>query len=74
MSNSNRPNFVIFYTDNQGYGDLSCMARRSNLKDQFPEVTAELREVAAGWRADLEKQWQEKWEPSNNTRTAHHSR
>ncbi|MGQ9732828.1 MAG: sulfatase-like hydrolase/transferase [Candidatus Zipacnadales bacterium] len=25
MSVSNRPNFVIFYTDDQGYGDLSCM-------------------------------------------------
>ncbi len=74
MSNSNRPNFVIFYTDDQGYGDLSCMARRSNLNDQFPEVTAELRATAEAWRADLEKQWEEEWAHANNTSTGHHSR
>ena len=23
-TNNNRPNFIIIYTDNQGYGDLGC--------------------------------------------------
>ena len=25
MSATRRPSFIVFYTDDQGYGDLSCM-------------------------------------------------
>ncbi len=49
------------------------MGERHNLKDEFPEIAAELQADAEAWRADLEKHWEEKWMRTNNTRTAHPS-
>ena len=40
-------NVIFILADDLGYGDLSCTGARSNLKDQFPRITAELREAPA---------------------------
>ena len=50
--------------------DLSVdPSETTNLAEQFPELTAELKEKALSWRARLEKNWDEKF-AANYTRTS----
>lgn len=35
------------------------MGERTNLRDERPEVTAELKAAAEAWRADIDRQWRE---------------
>ncbi|MBC7287142.1 MAG: sulfatase-like hydrolase/transferase, partial [Armatimonadetes bacterium] len=34
---------------------------RINLRDDYPDVAAELKEAAETWRAQLEREWEQKW-------------
>ena len=50
--------------------DLSVdPSETTNLAEQYPELTAELKEKALSWRARLEKNWDEKF-AANYTRTS----
>jgi arylsulfatase A-like enzyme len=40
------------------------MGERVNLKDEFPDVTAELRQQAESWRAAIEERWENEWKPA----------
>jgi len=39
------------------------MAERHNLKDERPELTAELTPAAQRWRDGIEDRWRREWEP-----------
>ncbi|MFQ6096819.1 MAG: sulfatase-like hydrolase/transferase [Armatimonadota bacterium] len=47
------------------------MGERRNLKDDFPEVTAELKAAAEAWRADMNRLWDEKWRDAAKHHTGH---
>ncbi|MCP4644763.1 MAG: sulfatase-like hydrolase/transferase [bacterium] len=46
------------------------MGETRNLKDEHPELVAELTEAAEEWRAGIEKRWEREWTVDNGT-TAH---
>ena len=39
------------------------MGERHNLRDAHPELTAELTDAAARWRAGIEERWEREWQP-----------
>jgi hypothetical protein len=47
------------------------VGERHNLKDQYPELTAELTAAAEAWRAGIEARWQDEWLPQVNGTTTH---
>jgi len=47
------------------------MGERVNLKDQQPELTAELKSLAESWREGIETVWRDKWETAPQGLTAH---
>ncbi len=48
--------------DDVHLADLEAdMGERNNLKDEHPKVTAELKEAAEAWRADIDRHWNEQW-------------
>jgi len=47
------------------------MGERKNLKDEYPEITAELEASAKKWREDIATYWVENYEKSDTGLTAH---
>ena len=47
------------------------MAEKHNLKDAQPDLCAELKHAAEGWRAGIEDRWQSEWAPKANGTTTH---
>lgn len=47
------------------------MSESVNLKDQHPDVTAELRQAADDWRAAIDARWEREWQPEANGTTTH---
>ena len=47
------------------------MGERHNLKDQHPDIAAELTAAAETWRAAIEARWQNEWLPRAQGTTAH---
>jgi arylsulfatase A-like enzyme len=45
------------------------MAERHNLKDEYPDVTAEMIYAAKAWRAEIEARWANEWQPQANGTT-----
>ncbi len=47
------------------------MGEKHNLKDEYPEVAAELKAAAETWRNALEDRWEREWVPHANGTTGH---
>jgi arylsulfatase A-like enzyme len=47
------------------------MGERHNLKDEYPELTAELTARAQQWRAGIEERWAREWQPAITGTTTH---
>ncbi|MCH9008743.1 sulfatase, partial [candidate division KSB1 bacterium] len=47
------------------------MGEKRNLKDEYPEVAAELKAAAETWRNALEDRWEREWVPHANGTTGH---
>ncbi len=47
------------------------MGERNNLKDEQPQITAELKAAAETWRSNAEKRWKNYWLPKANGTTSH---
>ena len=47
------------------------MEERNNLKDEYPDLTAELIQLAQTWREEIEDRWQNEWLPKSNGTTGH---
>lgn len=47
------------------------MEERNNLKDEYPELTAALTQLAQTWREEIEDRWQNEWLPKSNGTTGH---
>ena len=47
------------------------MGERRNLKDEYPEVTADLISSAEAWRQSIEDRWSNEWMPKANGTTGH---
>jgi arylsulfatase A-like enzyme len=45
------------------------MAERNNLKDEHPELVAELKAAAETWRQGIEDRWENEWKPLANGTT-----
>ena len=45
------------------------MAESKNLKEKYPQITKELKEIAENWRNDIENRWETKWLPIANGTT-----
>ena len=45
------------------------MAESKNLKEKYPQITKELKEIAENWRNDIENRWETKWLPKANGTT-----
>jgi arylsulfatase A-like enzyme len=44
--------------------DLSTdPAERTNLRERYAELVAELRDAATGWRQGIEERWEREWRP-----------
>jgi len=50
------------------------MGERHNLKEAYPELTAELVEAAQQWRAGIEARWTREWQPAISGTTTHPDR
>jgi len=60
--------------DDVHLADLEAdMGERCNLRDEHPQVVAELKAVATSWRAGIEKRWNSYWLPRANGTTTHSS-
>jgi arylsulfatase A-like enzyme len=46
-------------------------AERRNLREQHPDITAELTSAAEAWRARIEERWQNQWLPQAQGTTTH---
>ncbi len=56
--------------DNVHLSDLeNDMAESKNLKEKYPQITKELKEIAENWRNDIENRWETKWLPKANGTT-----
>lgn len=44
---------------------------RTNLKDVYPEITAELTKAATTWRTGIEERWERHWQPGAAGSTTH---
>ncbi|MBV9864950.1 MAG: sulfatase-like hydrolase/transferase [Abitibacteriaceae bacterium] len=49
------------------------MGEQHNLKDEHPEVVAELTKLAQDWRARIETRWQNEWLPRSRGTTTHNA-
>jgi arylsulfatase A-like enzyme len=49
------------------------MGERHNLKDEYPNVVADLTAAAEEWRAGIEERWERHWLPLANGTTTHSS-
>jgi arylsulfatase A-like enzyme len=47
------------------------MGERVNLREQYPELVAELRAAAEAWRAAIEARWEREWLPLTTGTTTH---
>ncbi|MFQ5809281.1 MAG: sulfatase-like hydrolase/transferase [Armatimonadota bacterium] len=47
------------------------MGERSNLKDEHPDVAAELKSAAEAWRADIDEHWDTRWKGAAKRHTGH---
>ncbi|MBR53006.1 sulfatase [Candidatus Poribacteria bacterium] len=47
------------------------MEERNNLKDEYPDLTAALTQLAQTWREEIEDRWQNEWLPKSNGTTGH---
>ncbi len=47
------------------------MAEHHNLKDEYPDLTAELTASAEAWRAQIEVRWEQEWLPRANGTTGY---
>jgi arylsulfatase A-like enzyme len=47
------------------------MGERVNLKDRHPQIAAELKAAAEGWRARIETRWETEWKPAVSGTTTH---
>jgi len=47
------------------------MGERHNLREEYPELTAELKALAEAWRAEIERRWAEFWVPRLRGTTTH---
>ena len=45
------------------------MAESKNLKEKYPQITKELKEIAENWRNGIENRWETKWLPKANGTT-----
>ncbi len=45
------------------------MSEQNNLKDQFPDLVAELKTSAESWRQGIEDRWENEWKPQANGTT-----
>ncbi|NQW16365.1 MAG: sulfatase-like hydrolase/transferase [Chloroflexi bacterium] len=57
MSNS-RPNIIVLITDDQGYGDLSCMGATGFRTPNIDGLANELSSLAMEWRGGIEERWE----------------
>mgnify|MGYP000300678496 FL=1 len=56
--------------DNVHLSDLeNDMAESKNLKEKYPQITKELKEIAENWRNGIENRWETKWLPKANGTT-----
>lgn len=49
------------------------MGEKTNLKDKYPKLAADLKEAALRWRGQLEKRWETQWAPRINGTTGYPS-
>lgn len=47
------------------------VGEKHNLKEAFPELTAELKTAAEAWRQGIEDRWEREWEPNANGTTGY---
>ena len=47
------------------------MEERNNLKDEYPNLTTDLTQLAQNWRQEIEDRWQNEWLPKSNGTTGH---
>ena len=47
------------------------MGEQHNLKDEYPELAAELKTVAEGWRVKIDGRWENYWLPKSRGTTTH---
>jgi arylsulfatase A-like enzyme len=47
------------------------MGERHNLKDVYPDLTAEMQAAAESWRAGIEARWENEWQPQIAGTTTH---
>ena len=47
------------------------MGERVNLKDEHPQLVAELEEAARTWRDGIERRWRDEWKPRMRGATSH---
>jgi arylsulfatase A-like enzyme len=47
------------------------MGEKANLKDSYPDLTAELTAAAERWRSGIERRWQDEWLPRAAGTTTH---
>ena len=47
------------------------MGEENNLKDEYPELTVKLTQLAENWRREIEDRWNNEWLPKANGTTGH---
>jgi arylsulfatase A-like enzyme len=58
--------------DDVHLADLEAdMGERTNLKDEHPDVAAELNSAAEAWRADTDEHWDTRWKDASTRHTGH---
>jgi len=58
--------------DDVHLADLEAdMGERHNLRDECPDICAELKQAAESWRADIDEHWDTKWKEASTRHTGH---